>query len=167
MPYLRAIAISALVITGLSACASTPDPEKICTAEWIGARSDKAVSSIERKAKPALSKLGKAAQSYAAGKKPNIVQMFSLNNSIKSLTKELESGRGIRDLKTVANTCNDPTIVTSAMTNLMRENGLSQWMIEMVENLPQYRELILKGLSQTPVQPVALYTTPPSQTLHN
>ena len=167
MSNLRTIAISALIVTGLSACATTPDPAKVCTAEWISERSDKAMSSIERKAKPALSKLGKAAQKYSEGKKPNIVQMFSLNNSINSLTKEFESGRGIKDLKTLANTCNDPKIVTSAMSNLMRENGLSQWMINMVENLPQYRNLILQGLPQTPVEPVALYTAPPPQIMHN
>ena len=163
MPHLRIIALSLLAVAGLSACASTPDPAKVCTAEWIGERSDKAVSRIERKAKPALSKLGKAAQSYAAGKKPNFVQMISLNNSVKSLTKEFESGRGIKDLKTLANTCNDPKIVTNAMTNLMRENGFSQWMINMVENLPRYRDLILKDLPQTPGPTAALYMPAPSK----
>ncbi len=163
MPHLRIIALSLLAVAGLSACASTPDPAKVCTAEWIGERSDKAVSRIERKAKPALRKLGKAAQSYAAGKKPNFVQMISLNNSVNSLTKEFESGRGIKDLKTLANTCNDPKIVTNAMTNLMRENGFSQWMINMVENLPRYRDLILKDLPQTPGPSAALYRPEPSK----
>lgn len=137
----------------LTACASTPDPAKVCTADWIGQRSDKAISNIEKKAKPALSKLSKAAASWAIGKKPGPLQLWSLQGSVKSLTKELESGSGLRDLKTLANTCNDPKIVTSAMTNLMKSNGLSQGMINFVEKLPLYRDIILKDLAglQTPV----------------
>ena len=76
---------------------------------------------------------------------------------MESAGRELESGRGIRDLKTLANTCNDPNIVTGAMTNLMRENGLSQWMIDMIEDLPRYRDLILKDLPQVGGQSTALY----------
>ena len=150
-------ALAIALSVSLTSCATAPKPEVVCTSEWIGKRSDKAVSRIERKAKPALTKLGKAAQSYAGGKKPNMIQMFSLNNSVKSLTRELESGRGIRDLKTLANTCNDPTIVTGAMTNLMRDSGLSQWMIDMVEGLPRYRDLILKDLPRIDNQSTALY----------
>lgn len=166
MPFIRSMTITALAIAGLSACATTGNPETVCTADWIGKRSDKAMSRIERKAKPALRKLGKAANSYAAGKKPNFVQMMSLNNSINSLTKELESGRGMRDLKTLSKTCNDPKIVTSAMTSLMKDNGLSDWMINMVENLPQYRDLILKDISKLR-QPVAQYEVPPRQMMHH
>lgn len=144
------LAISVLLLT---ACASTPDPAEVCTADWIGKRSSKAVSNIEKKAKPALSKLSKAAASWASGKKPGPLQLWSLQGSVKSLTRELQTGSGLRDLKTLANTCNDPKIVTSAMTNLMKDNGLSQNMINFVENLPLYRDIILKDLKglQTPV----------------
>jgi len=61
----------------------------------------------------------------------------------------------MRDLKTLAQTCNDPKIVTSAMTQMMRENGLSQGMIDFVERLPQYKDLILKDISNMRPQPVA------------
>lgn len=159
-------AISASVLA-LSACATTANPEKVCTADWIDKRSSKAMGNIERKAKPALRKLGKAAESWAAGKKPGPLQLWSLQGSVNSLTKELQSGRGMRDLKTLAKTCNDPKIVTSAMTNMMRDNGLSQGMIDFVERLPQYRDIILKDLSDMRGQPVAAINIPQPQMMHH
>ena len=159
-------AISASVLA-LSACATTANPEKVCTADWIDKRSSKAMGNIERKAKPALRKLGKAAESWAAGKKPGPLQLWSLQGSVNSLTKELQSGRGMRDLKTLAKTCNDPKIVTSAMTNMMRDNGLSQGMIDFVERLPQYRDIILKDLSDMRGQPVAAINMPQPQMMHH
>lgn len=125
----------------LSACATTPDPAKVCTADWISARSDKAISRIESKAKPALRNLSKAAESWAQGEQPGPFQLMALNSSVKSLTRELEKGQGMRDLKTVARTCNDPDIIKTAMSNVMRDNGLSQQMINFVEGLPLYRSL--------------------------
>lgn len=135
-----------IVVTGLSGlvlsgCATTPDPAKVCTADWISARSTKAVDRIEARAKPALRNLSKAAQSWAKGKQPGPFQMMALSSSVKSLTKELETGRGMRDLKTLASTCNDPDIIKTAMTNVMRDNGLSEQMINFVEGLPLYDKL--------------------------
>ncbi len=166
MPRIIIIAAISASVLALSACATTANPEKVCTADWIGKRSDKAMNNIERKAKPALRKLGKAAESWAAGKKPGPLQLWSLQGSVNSLTKELESGRGMRDLKTLAKTCNDPKIVTSAMTQMMRENGLSQGMIDFVERLPQYKDLILKDISNIR-QPVAELVMPPQQMMHH
>ena len=135
------IVLLALSTAALSACATTPDPAKICTSEWIGERSEKAMSRIETKAKPALRNLSKAAQAWAKGKQPGPFQMLALNSSVKSLVKELETGRGMRDLKTVSRTCNDPDIIKKTMGNLMRKNGLSERMINFVEGLPLYDTL--------------------------
>jgi len=167
MPRLYLITAVTASILALSACATTANPEKVCTADWIGKRSDKAMNNIERKAKPALRKLGKAAESWAAGKKPGPLQLWSLQGSVNSLTRELETGRGMRDLKTLAQTCNDPKIVTSAMTQMMRENGLSQGMIDFVERLPQYKDLILKDISNMRPQPVATLIVPQQQMMHH
>jgi len=167
MPRFFIITALSASILALSACATTANPEKVCTADWVSKRSDKAMSNIERKAKPALRKLGKAAQSWASGKKPGPIQLWSLQGSVNSLTKELETGRGMRDLKTLAKTCNNPEIVTKAMTNMMRDNGLSQGMIDFVERLPQYKELILKDISNMRAQPVAQVVIPQQQMMHH
>lgn len=151
MSLIRFAVITSFAVIGLSSCASTPDPEKICTAEWIGKRSDRAISRIESRAKPALTKLGKAAQKWARGDKPNAFQLLSLNSSVNSLTRELESGQALKDLKTVSTTCNDPKIVTQALTKVMRDNGLNEQMINFIQTLPKYKSLIEQNLTTGPV----------------
>lgn len=141
MRLTQGLAIAIFSTVMMTSCATTPDPAKVCTADWISVRSTKAVDRIERKAKPALRNLSKAAESWASGKTPGPFQMMALSSSVKSLTKELETGRGMRDLKTLAKTCNDPGLIKSAMTNVMRDNGLSEQMISFVEDLPIYERL--------------------------
>ena len=135
-------AIISAAFLGLSACASTPKPEEVCTSNWISKRSDNAVSRIEKREKPALSKLAKAAADWAQGKKMGPFQMLALNSSVNKLTKELRDGQGLKDLKTLAKTCNDPKIVSDSLTKLMEDSGLSGQMVGFVEGLQKYQDLI-------------------------
>jgi len=141
MPTLKSGAVGALFISSLAAgCASTPDPAKVCTAEWIKPRTERAVKRIESRTTSAMKPLRKAAKSYAKGKEPNLVQMWALSSSFKKLERELKSGRGIKDLKTVAKTCNDPKIVSDAL--FMQDQGLPSGMISFLQDLPMYKDVI-------------------------
>lgn len=138
--------IAPLLVTftalSLSACATAPDPAKVCTSEWIGERSDKAISRIESKAGRSINSLQKAGKSWAKGKTPNHFQMLMLSNSLKSLEKELKNGRGIKDLKTLSATCNDPQIVSDAMGGFLRKQGLPDNIINFIEGMGLYQNLI-------------------------
>ena len=98
----------ALAVVILQACATAPDPAKVCTSEWISARADKAIDQIESRTKSSMKTLVRAAESWAEGRKPGPFQLLSLSSSMRSLEKELLSGSGMRDLKTLASTCNSP-----------------------------------------------------------
>ena len=135
-------AVSALSLSMLSACASAPDPAKVCTAEWIGERSDKALDSIQDRASSSIKAMRKASDSLAKGKTPGVFQQLALLNALNGMKKELTRGQGIKDLKTVAKTCNDPNIVKNAMTDLMKRNGMSDSFIKRVESNPIYQGLI-------------------------
>lgn len=138
--------IAPLLVTftalSLSACVTAPDPAKVCTSEWIGERSDKAISRIESKAGRSINSLQKAGKSWAKGKTPNPFQMLMLSNSLKSLEKELKNGRGIKDLKTLSATCNDPQIVSDAMGGFLRKQGLPDNIINFIEGMGLYQNLI-------------------------
>lgn len=134
--------LCALTVAALSACATAPDPAEICTSEWIGKRSDKAIASIESKAGRSIKALTKAAESWSKGKKPNFIQMLALRNSFSGLEKELTTGRGMKDLKTLASTCNDPNIISKAMGGLLRKQDLPDNMINFIENFEPYRRVI-------------------------
>jgi len=68
--------------------------------------------------------------------------MLALSRSLKGLEKELTSGRGIKDLKILANTCDDPKIVSKAMGGFLRNQGLPENIINFVENMEQYKSLL-------------------------
>jgi len=142
MKTFKAILVTALLSASLSGCATAPDPAKVCTSEWIGERSAKAISSIESKAGRSLKSLRKAGESWSQGKKPNPLQLWALSNSLKGLEKELKSGKGIRDLKTLSATCNDPKIISDAMGGFLRKQGLPDNIINFIEGMGLYQELI-------------------------
>ncbi len=127
---------------GVSACATAPNPEKVCTTDWIETRANKAVSRIEGRTHASMKSLKSAAKSWSRGKTPGPFQMLALSRSLKGLEKELTSGRGIKDLKILANTCDDPKIVSKAMGGFLRNQGLPENIINFVENMEQYKSLL-------------------------
>lgn len=141
------------VLVLVSGCASTPDPATVCSAEWIAPRADKAVERIETKAKSSIGKLTSFSKTLAEGKDPNFLQKLGLFNAIKGLEKELTRGQGIKDLKTVATTCNDPQIVSKAMRSLFERQGVSGALITRIEENPIYQGLISSVVEPAPITP--------------
>ncbi len=134
--------LAIVTAVSVSSCASTPDPEKICTSEWIGKRSDRALDSIQSKAGSSIKNLTKAAESWSQGKKPGLFQLLALQNSFKGLERELKTGRGMKDLRTMAATCNDPKIISNAMSGFLRKQNLPENMINFIEGFAPYQQLI-------------------------
>ncbi len=129
-----------------SACASTPDPAEVCTTEWIKLRAEKAVTELLDDTQGAVKSMRKVTAKYVEGKTPGPLQLFALSNSLKSLEKELTRGRGIRDLRTLAKTCNDPKIVMDGMSTFMDNLGLPDRLRAIVQAMPKYQELLAEQL---------------------
>jgi len=136
----------------LSACASTPDPAEVCTAEWITPRTSSAIGKIEKRAKSSMKTLTSVSKTYSEGKKPNLFQLLALSNAMNNMKKELTRGQGIKDLKTLATTCNDPNIIKDSMRDMMKRQGIDDSFIQRIETNPIYESLI-SSISQP--EPVA------------
>ena len=136
----------------LSACASVPDPAEVCTAEWITPRATKAVNSIEKSAKSSFKAFRDVSETWASGKQPGFFQLLALNSAMNKMKKELTRGQGIKDLKTVAKTCNDPNIIKTSMHDLLERQGLSDNLIAWVENSPIYNSIIASIAEPEPVK---------------
>lgn len=136
----------------LSACASTPDPAEVCTAEWITPRATSAVSKIEKRAESSIRTLRKASESWAKGKTPGIFQLIALKSAMDKMKKELTRGEGITALKTVAKTCNDPNIIKDSMRDMLKRQGVSETLIQRVESSPIYESLISSIAEPSPVK---------------
>ena len=140
------------VLVFLSACASTPDPAEVCSAEWIAPRTASAVDRIEKRAKSSIKTLADVSKTWSEGKTPNFLQLIALRGAMNKMQKELTRGQGISDLKTIAKTCNDPTIIKNSMRNLLERQGASSKVIGWIENNPIYESLISSISKPEPVQ---------------
>ena len=145
------VCLPALIL--LSACASVPDPAEVCTAEWISKSATKAVDSIEKSAKSSFKTFRDVSETWASGKQPGFFQLIALNGAMNKMKKELTRGQGIKDLKTVAKTCNDPNIIKTSMHDLLERQGLSDNLIAWVENSPIYNSIIASIAEPEPVKP--------------
>ncbi|NNE57865.1 MAG: hypothetical protein HKN36_07135 [Hellea sp.] len=145
---MRHILLSITLAGMLSACSSTPDPEIVCTADWISMRADKAAADIYDETGEAVKAVRKVSNAYIDGKNPNMFQLLSLSNALKGLEKELTNGRGINDLKLLARTCDDPKILTYGISRYVDKLELPTRLRQFMESLPEYRALIDKHLQE-------------------
>ncbi len=143
LPALPAAAL--LSLTLLSACATAPSPAEICSAEWVSARSAKAMKQFKRDTRPIFRKLRKTGDALKDGRQPGPLQMFSLMNSLSKLGRKFENGRAMKDMRTLANTCDDPELIKNAMTDFMREQGIDEKFIGFINSLEAYRTMLETG----------------------
>ena len=128
---MRRIFLPSLII--LSACSTTPDPAEVCTAEWIEPRAEQAVERIEARLEKALTAFRSVGTSWMKGDTPGPLQMFRLSNAAKSLEKELTDGRGVRDLRLLASTCDDPDLIRTEIYNLLDREGLPVPLVDFLD----------------------------------
>lgn len=139
---MRRILIPCLVV--LSACSTTPDPAEVCTTAWIEPRVDSAVERIETRLDKTLRAFRTVGESWINGKTPGPIQMFRLSNAAKDLEKELTDGRGVRDLRLLASTCNDPDLIREQIYTLLDREGLPEPLFDFLDATG-----ILEGLIET------------------
>ncbi len=133
------LAFSSVLIAG---CATTYDPVEVCSAEWIKPRVDRAVGYIERDTKSLIKTLNKNADEFKSGKTPGPFQMIAISSAVNKLTKQLKNGQGVKDLKILRETCNDPDIVENALTEYMQDQGLPLPLIGFIKGLKVYRDVV-------------------------
>ena len=140
--------LAIIATLSLSACASiaAPTPEEVCTVNWIKPRAERALGQIRGDTDDVIASMRKVAASYVEGKKPGPLQLLSLAGSLKSLETELKNGRGMQDLKTLARTCDDPVIITKAMGEFMRGQGLPNGLVNFIEGLDSYQKILLDAM---------------------
>ncbi|NNC37272.1 MAG: hypothetical protein EX271_02990 [Acidimicrobiales bacterium] len=129
----------------LSACASTPDPAEVCSAEWITPRAERAMDDFKKDTRSTFKSLKKVGEKVANGDQIGPLQMFSVMNSINKLGKTFENGRAMKDMRTLANTCDDPDLIKTAMTDFMREQGIEEKFINFLNGLQEYQKLLETG----------------------
>lgn len=129
----------------LPACATVPEPAEVCSSEWISPRANRAMAEFKNDARPVVRKLRKIGKKLESGGSFKPLAMFSLMNSLQNLGNKLEHGRAMRDMRTLATTCNDPTLIKNAMTDFLREQGIDEKFINFLNNFEAYTQLLETG----------------------
>ena len=143
MKALFALCAAALCLSPvLGGCASTLDPEEICTAEWIAPRAARASDRIEDKTARAFRALRKVGGQWVSGDKPGPLALLSLRNALDDLEAELKNGRGVRDLRLLARTCDDPQLIRSEITRLMERQDLPEPVLDFMRGSPLLDRLV-------------------------
>lgn len=137
---MRRFIIPSLIL--LSACSTVPDPAEVCTAAWIEPRAERAVERIETRLENALKAFRSVGDSWMSGRTPGPIQMFRLSNAASALEKELKEGRGIRDLRTLASTCNDPDLIRGEIYELLGREGLPAPLLDFLDTTGILESLI-------------------------
>ena len=125
----------------LAGCAST-SPDVVCTGQWIAPRVDRAVDRVESDAGRVLDNLVKVGRAWVAGDEPGMLTMLSLKRSIDRLEDELRDGRGVRDLRTLARTCDDPDILVDGMTDFLARRNMPEPLRAFITGTDGWRDIL-------------------------
>lgn len=131
LPLCAALSLSTLT---LGACATTPDPAKVCTADWIKPRAAKAVKEVKRDTGRTIKSLKKNADKISNGSPLAAYRAASMLTSVQKLAEKLQKGRGIRDLKILAATCDDPKIMRDGLVGYMEDMEAPKMLMDLVRD---------------------------------
>ena len=150
--HIRTHFISSALIAGaliLGGCATTPDPAKVCTTEWIQPRAQKAVAEVQRETGRTLKSLKKTAEKISDGGALSTFRAAGLLSSVQKLVKSLQDGRGGRDLKTLAATCGNPKILRDGIVGYMEQMEAPKMLMDMVRQL-DFEQMTKRAQETTP-----------------
>ena len=139
-----------LASLGIGGCATTPDPAEVCTARWIQPRAERAMYDFQRDTDKIFRTFRKTADGYKKNGSVSPLQMLSLMSAVSNLGNKMKNGRSMRDLRTLARTCNDPELIKNEMDKFLRQKGISTDFINFLNGIERYRKL----LEVVPQQPV-------------
>ena len=130
-----------LLLMLLTGCAST-NPDVVCTSQWIAPRVDRAVDRVESDAGRVLDNLVKVGRAWAQGDTPGPLTLLSLKRSLDRLENELRDGRGVRDLRTLARTCDNPEILADGMSSFLARRDIPEPLRAFITGTNGWRDLL-------------------------
>ncbi len=130
-----ATVLMAGICLGVSACATTPVPEEVCSAEWISARTDKAMAEFGRDVRPMMRTFRRAGRVAEGGNVLGAFQSLQLVNAVTKMLGKIQDSQALKDVQTLGATCNDPDLLGESFTNFMRDQGASDQVIDMIDTV--------------------------------
>jgi len=126
----------------LSACATQPNPEEICTAEWIKPRVDLALGDFRANTDSILETLKKTGKEVAtSGGQMGLIQRAGVLLSLGKLVNTFQNGQTLKDLNTLSKTCNEPDLVNKVFKDVLSEYNVPTSFISLLDDLQVFKDL--------------------------
>lgn len=140
-PGLVSLSFSTLM---LSACATTYDPAEVCTAEWIAPRVDLAVTQLERDTNRLIKTFKSAARSMEDGK-ISAWKTYRMISSVQKYADRVENSRGMKDLRILSDTCDDPQIIRNGFADYLESVQAPSFLVMMLRDMDDFDGELLRG----------------------
>lgn len=148
LPRLPSFIITLLVSLLLTACASTPPPEEICSAAWIKPRTDAALDEFKDATSGKWKTLQRSSEQTANGNDLGLLEKARVILSLASVVSSFQNSQALEDLQTLGKTCDDPELVSNALRGVLSEYGVPDTYIDLLDELEGFIEL-MNNSSQT------------------
>lgn len=138
-PFERLITTLLLTVF-LTACASTPSPAEICSAQWIKPRTDAALADFKEATSGNWKTLQRSGE-QASGDL-GFLEKARVILSLASIVSSFQSSQAFEDLQTLSKTCNDPELVSNALRGTLSEYGVPAAYIDLLDELEGFIDLM-------------------------
>ena len=119
-------------LSGLAGCATTPDPAEVCTAEWVQPRAARAIKELRRDTGRTIKSLARNAEKLQNGGSLSAWRAASMIGSVQKLATKIQRGRGVKDLKMLAATCDDPAILRDGVVGYLDDIKAPKALMDMI-----------------------------------
>ena len=119
-------------LSGLAGCATTPDPAEVCTAEWVQPRAALAIKELRRDTGRTIKSLARNAEKLQNGGSLSAWRAASMIGSVQKLATKIQRGRGVKDLKILAATCDDPAILRDGVVGYLDDIKAPKALMDMI-----------------------------------
>ncbi len=133
--FKKTVLTAALIIgsfSGLAGCATAPDPAEVCTAEWIKPRAARAIKELRRDTSRTIKSLSRNAEKLQNGGSLSAWRAASMISSVQKLATKIQRGSGVKDLKMLAATCDDPAILRDGVVGYLEDVKAPKALMDMI-----------------------------------
>lgn len=130
----------ALIVGGMAGgCATTP--EQVCSANWIKPRADAALADFKSVTSDAWVRLQRSGEVAAQRGELGLAEQARVLLDLGRVLGSFKDSRARSDLRRLAKTCNEPSLVSNALITTFEDYGVPQSYISLMRELDEFVEL--------------------------
>lgn len=123
----------------IGGCAATP--QQVCSSEWIKPRTDAALADFRATTTDAWDRLQQAGEAAAQRGELGLAEQARVLLDLSRVLGSFKESQARADLRRLATTCNDPSLVSNALITTFEDYGVPSSYIALMRELDEFVEL--------------------------